>query len=169
MDKKYKILIITHYFPPINAIASHRPYSWAKYWSRMGHNITVLTTKKEPKSNDLNLDCSFFKVIEAENIIRNKLKHYILKHYIIGDKTNISDVENILANSLSTKESDNYIFFKIINFCNKKGILTWDARFPNLFDFWISPAFKEIEKNKYDIIISTFAPYTGPGFKRALN
>ena len=106
MDKKYKILIITHYFPPINAIASHRPYSWAKYWSRMGHNITVLTTKKEPKSNDLNLDCSFFKVIEAENIIRNKLKHYN-----IGDKTNISDVENILANSLSTKESDNYIFF----------------------------------------------------------
>lgn len=111
MDKKYKILIITHYFPPINAIASHRPYSWAKYWSRMGNDITVLTTKKEPKSNDLNLDCSFFKVIEAENIIRNKLKHYILKHYIIGDKTNISDVENILANSLSTKESDNYIFF----------------------------------------------------------
>lgn len=55
------------------------------------------------------------------------------------------------------------IFFsKIKNFCNKKGILTWDARFPNLFDFWISPAFKEIEKNKYDIIISTFAPILAP-------
>jgi hypothetical protein len=154
MDKKYKILIITHYFPPINSIASHRPYSWAKYWSRMGHDITVLTTKKEPRDNDLNLDTSFLKVIEVENIIINKLKHYI-----IGDKTNISDVENVSVNSPSIKESNSYIFSKIKNFCNKKGILTWDARFPNLFDFWISPAFKEIEKNKYDIIISTFAPY----------
>ena len=35
------ILIVSHYFPPGNSIAALRPYSWAKYWSRMGHQVTV--------------------------------------------------------------------------------------------------------------------------------
>lgn len=42
-----KILIICHYFPPLNSIASLRPYSYAKYWSEMGHEVTVLTTVKD--------------------------------------------------------------------------------------------------------------------------
>ena len=52
-----RILIITHYFPPLNSVASMRPYSWAKYWSRAGHCITVLTTKKYPFDGPLDLGC----------------------------------------------------------------------------------------------------------------
>jgi len=43
-----RILIVTHEFPPLNAIGAQRPYSWAKYWSRWGHTVCVLTTVKEP-------------------------------------------------------------------------------------------------------------------------
>ena len=50
-----RILIITHYFPPLNSVASMRPYSWAKYWSRAGHHITLLTTKKYPFDGPLDL------------------------------------------------------------------------------------------------------------------
>ena len=55
-----KILIIAHAFPPMNATASHRPYSWAKTWSNMGHSVYVLTTRKYPfdGSMDLNYDLS---------------------------------------------------------------------------------------------------------------
>ena len=40
------ITIVTFSWPPRNSIAAHRPYSWAKYWSRAGANVTVLTAKK---------------------------------------------------------------------------------------------------------------------------
>lgn len=41
------ILIISIAFPPRNSPGALRPYSWAKYWSRKGHQVTVLTTQKE--------------------------------------------------------------------------------------------------------------------------
>ena len=34
--KKLKITIITYSWPPRNSISTHRPYSWAKYWSKKG-------------------------------------------------------------------------------------------------------------------------------------
>lgn len=37
-----KILIITTYYPPDTAIAAVRPYMFAKYLSKMGHQVTVL-------------------------------------------------------------------------------------------------------------------------------
>ena len=45
-NQKPKILIISYCFPPLNVIASLRVYSWAKYWSRMGYEVCVLTAKK---------------------------------------------------------------------------------------------------------------------------
>ena len=60
-----KILIVSYYFPPQNSIASLRPYSWAKWWSRAGHDVTVLTIEKKILKNNLNLDCSMFKLIEV--------------------------------------------------------------------------------------------------------
>jgi len=61
-----RILIISEYFPPLNSIASLRPYSFAKYWSKEGHDVTVLTSKKKTDPTiDLNLPTDKFDVIEA--------------------------------------------------------------------------------------------------------
>lgn len=46
-EKKKKVLIISYDWPPRNSIATHRPYSWAKYWSADGYDVTVLTAKKK--------------------------------------------------------------------------------------------------------------------------
>jgi glycosyltransferase involved in cell wall biosynthesis len=46
--EKLRILIVTHAFPPINATASHRPYSWARAWRDLGHEVHVLTPVKYP-------------------------------------------------------------------------------------------------------------------------
>jgi glycosyltransferase involved in cell wall biosynthesis len=46
--ERLRILIVAHAFPPINAIASHRPYSWAQAWRDLGHEIHVLTPAKYP-------------------------------------------------------------------------------------------------------------------------
>ena len=61
--KKLKIVIISYSWPPRNAISVHRPYSWARYWSEKGHDITVLTPKKQ--SFDLPLD---LKLPNLENV-----------------------------------------------------------------------------------------------------
>ena len=50
-----RILIITYDWPPRNSIATHRPYSWAKYWSNNETQISVLTAKKKPYDEPLNL------------------------------------------------------------------------------------------------------------------
>jgi glycosyltransferase involved in cell wall biosynthesis len=51
-----RILIISYYFPPLNTIASHRPYSWARTWSTLGHEVHVLTTAKHTFHGALDLD-----------------------------------------------------------------------------------------------------------------
>lgn len=47
-SRTLRILIVAHAFPPLNAIASHRPYSWARAWRDLGHEIHVLTPAKYP-------------------------------------------------------------------------------------------------------------------------
>jgi len=61
-----RILIIAHDFPPLNSSASRRPYSWARTWSRLGHEVHVLTTAKYATDGTAysSLDCSGFEVHE---------------------------------------------------------------------------------------------------------
>ena len=41
-----RILFVTHAFPPLSIIASHRTYGWARAWAAAGHEVHVLTTAK---------------------------------------------------------------------------------------------------------------------------
>jgi hypothetical protein len=50
------ILLVTRSFPPLNIVSSLRMYQWAKYWSRQGVRVTVLTTTKHWFSGPLDLD-----------------------------------------------------------------------------------------------------------------
>lgn len=61
---RLRILVVTHFFPPLNSIASHRPFSWARTWMDMGHEVHVLTTEKYSfdGSMDLQYDLSGFRV-----------------------------------------------------------------------------------------------------------
>lgn len=43
------VLIITWFYPPWNETASRRPFSWAKYLASQGHNVTVLTPRKDKR------------------------------------------------------------------------------------------------------------------------
>ena len=61
-----RILIISTFFPPLNSIASLRPYSWAKYWVLEGHEVTVLTlAKEEDPKVALNYPNPGFRLIEV--------------------------------------------------------------------------------------------------------
>lgn len=49
-----RIALVTYNWPPRNAIGTHRPYGWAKYWSRLGADVTVLTARKREFDEPLN-------------------------------------------------------------------------------------------------------------------
>lgn len=68
------ILIVAHHFPPENAMASLRPYSWAKYWSKLGHRVCVLTTQKEVFDAPLTLDLDVtpFDVVELPYLLKRR-------------------------------------------------------------------------------------------------
>jgi len=53
-----RILFLSHFFPPLNAIASHRAYGWARSWAELGHEIHVVTPVKYALDGPLGLDLS---------------------------------------------------------------------------------------------------------------
>lgn len=69
---RLRILIVTHPFPPMNAIGSHRPYGWARAWRDMGHEVEVLTPSKHPFDGalDLQRDLSGIRVHEVPYVAR---------------------------------------------------------------------------------------------------
>ncbi len=51
-----KILLLSHAFPPLSTIASHRAYGWARSWAAAGHEVHVLTPVKYSMEGPLDLD-----------------------------------------------------------------------------------------------------------------
>lgn len=51
-----RILFLSHFFPPLNAIASRRAYGWARSWAELGHEIHVVTPVKYAVDGPLGLD-----------------------------------------------------------------------------------------------------------------
>jgi hypothetical protein len=126
------ILIITYDWIPKNSIAVHRPYSWAKYWSRWGANVTVLTAVK--KSFDAPLDLN---LPDIEN-------------------TKVIEVQYSSFGSLVKKDPKKIKYFFFMR--SVKAILykylgiDLDPRRK-----WVSEVINsEIYGSKYDVIISTY-------------
>lgn len=68
-----KITIVTYNWPPRNAVGTHRPYSWAKYWSNAGANITVLTSKKKAFDSPLDLELTKIPNVEVVEVSYGKI------------------------------------------------------------------------------------------------
>lgn len=49
------IAIVTYNWPPRNAIGTHRPYAWARYWSEAGAKVTVVTSEKQAFDEPLDM------------------------------------------------------------------------------------------------------------------
>jgi hypothetical protein len=144
-----KIIILTHYFPPLNSVASLRPYSWARYWTIMGHNVTVVTTKKHRSDFDLNFENNGFIVKEIE-------------YKGFNNTASIKREETIKQNTFSFKSKlKSYVKQIVLYFRKRYGILSAE-RIPESIHFWMKPALKTIIEecsiNNTDVVVSTYAP-----------
>ena len=148
-----KILIIAIYFPPQNSVASLRPYSWAKYWSRAGHDVTVLTTKKHEHPTNTVYPFDGFEVREVELPLFNRLRGTLGKGNTAKVAASTNVVKATLFSSLLGKVN------RLIQYLQKKfGVLNY-CRMPDLTDLWVPPAFRAVKNEQWDLVVSTAWPY----------
>ena len=140
-----RILIITHYFPPENAIASLRPYSWAKYWTRLGHKVTVLTTQEPIAEQNLNLplpECEILRVFRPVILNRGRLSK--------------KKSENVVPLTIWNK-CKGYFVKKLLRFINRTGVGFFRA--PSLDYKWPKLIRKSglLDSERYwDLCVCTF-------------
>jgi glycosyltransferase involved in cell wall biosynthesis len=148
-----KILIIAVYFPPQNSVASLRPYSWAKYWSRAGHDITVLTTRKHEHPTNTAYPFTGFDVREVELPFFNRLRGTLGKENTAKVASSNNTIKATLL-SLLLGKANQFIQYLQKNF----GILNY-CRMPDLTDLWVNPAFHTVASEQWDLVVSTAWPY----------
>lgn len=144
-----RIVIVCAFFPPQRSIASLRPYTWAKYWSRLGHDVTVITTKKNTPYEAGGDDQ--FKVIE------------FAVPFVGGNKEQNTNIGNSQILSKKNKKTFVQIIKTMVKkFAEKTGCF-YSCRFPDFHDVWI----RRIEKSEYimnckkiDLLVSTGWPYS---------
>lgn len=146
-----KILIVATYFPPQNSIASLRPYSWAKYWSQEGHDITVLTTEKDSYPNDLIFDYKDFKVISVP--LKIPFRQAYRKTKVASNYTKYSLTVAFRAKMIG--------FIKSLydNFIAKTGCYN-TCRYPDWHDGWAKSAILSVKNTNWDAVITTGGPYS---------
>lgn len=122
----------------------------------MGHDITVLTTKKEKCDVDLALSTNDFNVID------------------IGDYQPFKKINSIVIqseNSINSAKRNNNIinnvFYKLLKFIKKLYIdfsaktgCFYTCRFPDWHDLWAKKIISIIKNEYWDVVISTGGPYS---------
>jgi glycosyltransferase involved in cell wall biosynthesis len=141
-----KILIVSAYFPPQNSIASLRPYSWAKWWSKAGHEVTVITTVKIKRENDLILGCSGFDVVSLP-----------IPFFLNASSAYHSTV--IKSEQKNGKLLLSFIKKSYSSFLKNTGCFN-TCRFHDFHDLWAKKTIKKISHINFDLIISTGGPYS---------
>ena len=131
------ILIIAFYFPPEDSwakMSSLRPHSWFKYWSRLGHNVYVLTDNKPTYS------------LSPDNKIVG-VKYWPSRPQPSPDP---NAATRILSYSRLRK-----------SFSSFRAILK-SGSFIQSSDFWLFPALSESFRLHrsigFDLVVSTFGP-----------
>ena len=155
-----KILIVSSLFPPKNTSGALRPYSWAKYWSQMGHEVDVLTSPTKYNEPALMTSLSFdtFQVWEIEfPRLYNCVEKLYYSH--INTQSSFYKKNNIERNK---KNGCNPIlrFLRKLDVFRKSRGISRTARMPEISDLWGIPAIRWASSHgNWDLIISTFGPY----------
>lgn len=148
-----KILIISAFFPPLNSIASLRPYSWAKHWAKSGHDVSILTIPQNPSSSDSPMS------LEGLNVIEVPIPGLRVISKILGrGNTQAASPEPSKSEASGKSGWKNRIRKWRQNFQAEYGILS-SCRMPDLLDIWGRAAFHRVKLEDWDLVVSTAGPY----------
>jgi glycosyltransferase involved in cell wall biosynthesis len=144
-----RILLVTPYFPPQNAAASTRTYAFARFWSKAGHEVTVLTTVKRPDQWGFEASFDGFEVVAIPYLIPRFLEGLRARHM----------ASNGSAASAAAGSSP---WFALLRQLRVRTGIFCSVRMPDLTDFWIKPALAWVRSRNrgWDCVVSSSGPYT---------
>jgi glycosyltransferase involved in cell wall biosynthesis len=143
-----RVLIVSPYFPPQNAVASLRVHAYARVWADAGEDVTVLTTAKRDDQRGLDLDTSGFEVIELEYRAPRLLERVRGRH--AADRRAAATPTPARRSPLSP----------LRRLRERRGIFA-SVRMPDLTDHWVAPATQWCrEHGRWDVVLSSSGPYT---------
>lgn len=147
-----RILIISYFFPPLHAVASLRPGSWARTWVEMGHEVTVLTVPKDglPVTSGRPMPAE---VAIAEVKIPKSFHRFRAVH---RNRIWLSSTPGTCSNEPSLIKR---LVGRLDDYRMRKGIFA-TIRMPDLTDLWVKPALRWARYGgDWDVIVSTSGPY----------
>ena len=104
-----KILVVARYFAPENSIASIRPTKMAKYLSRLGHDVTVLTLDgpfavvDDVLAQDIS---SISHVVRVKNSnIEEKMRHLLIREVHGNSRSKAKDSTSTAMEALKQKKT----------------------------------------------------------------
>jgi glycosyltransferase involved in cell wall biosynthesis len=154
-----RILIVTFYFPPLATIASYRPYSWAKCWSDLGHDVTVLTTDKSQYGDAEGGDRNF-RIVETDPGCVFAAWERMRRICCSEPPSAVSAAAAVGTQDVGKQSALGKAAGRINAFLVGKGVLV-GSRMPDLTDGWIRPALRWLKDNgPWDVTVSTYGPYT---------
>jgi hypothetical protein len=141
------ILLISYWFPPLNTIAALRIYAYAKYLTKSGYDVTVLTsaTKDSSQESSTDLDLSGIKIVRVN----------------FGTASSIDNINKIRQSGVNEHNIGQSFTINILRICEKlKNYL-----FGNFFtpeDFWLLRAHSKAKNlchhTCFDAVISSSGP-----------
>jgi hypothetical protein len=151
-----RILIITHYFPPLNKPGSSRPHAWARYWKEAGHEVHVLTTVKG--RHDGNLNYFIPKSLRLKENL-TEIGYWPYSAGLIRQDQQTQYYNNKIDQSFA-KEKRPLSKYHIFNKISK--IRQTITPIPSIKTWWIKSAVKYATRLHnswpYDVVVSTFSP-----------
>ncbi len=163
MNKGKKILIVTYYYKHKNAMASVRAIKLAKYFSKAGYDVTVLTSNQKDTWTQNYIEPSAdpnIKEIYAPEIKRwTKIKNYLDKRKKRGLEKKASNNSNFKLKNTQEKVSNNSLKVRL------KRYLSWQfyfniAKQEDICMFkGLKIAFKSHIEKEYDVVIATYPTY----------
>ncbi len=142
-----RILLVSPYFPPRNAIGALRVHAFARYWARAGEAVTVLTTSKREYQRGLDLPRVGFDVVEVEYGIPRLLER--LRNTL---RSNGEDVPSRVPAAG---------WRRILRHLQDRTGIFGSTRMPDFTDRWVRPALQWARRqNRWDVVVSSCGPYT---------
>lgn len=153
-----KILMVAYFYPPKGGAGVQRTTKFAKYLSRLGNDVYVLTVKDSEKGI---VDKSLTHDIEnGIKVYRTDIKEPALLDRLSG--TNHADVKN---SEVSSVKKPSGLKRKVRNICKKIFLDIYNLFYmPDDKKGWIPFAVEEgiriVKEEEIDILYTTSGPYT---------
>tara|TARA_B100000315_G_scaffold250048_1_gene282231 strand:+ start:6587 stop:7900 length:1314 start_codon:yes stop_codon:yes gene_type:complete len=142
-----KIVIVSHFYPPLNKVPSQRVYQTAKAFISEGHEVIVLTTEKLKSDGPLT-----YEVGGLNNVELFELKYPSFLNGFLKKATNPATHECVKEVKRSSSSSG----FLISSLKSLKGKV---SSFYDVHELCVNGLDSFFEKHSnYDVIISSYSP-----------